>query len=195
MGRLYTHKWLNSVSTTLHHHPPKLPRMCLTYAGCSVHLQFLSRRGEMNTGIEHQPWATWTLSPQSSAGRVYDREAQTHGPGHRHGFAGSKNLSPLVSKFISNITASHNCRACFLWWSISYQGLCVNGTPLRTSMCVMRRPLHPPRPPFRVQHVWAWIPPHPFIMIFFFFSYWHWLVLGNADSDELNSFLTPTLPS
>lgn len=129
------------------------------------------------------PWAHRALQAGSMTGK-HRHMAQ----GHRRGFAGSKNLSPLVSKFISNITASHNCRACFLWWSISYRGLCVNGTPLPTSMCVMRRPLHPPRPPVRVQHVWAWIPPHPFIMIFFFFSYWHWLVLGNADSDELNSF-------
>ena len=50
------------------------------YAECSVLLQFLSRRGEMNRGIEHQPWATWTLSPQNSTGRVHDREAQTRGP-------------------------------------------------------------------------------------------------------------------
>lgn len=57
----------------------------------------------------------------------------------------------------------------------------------------------PPPPPARVWwgalhpsvsvlHVGAWTSPHPFIMIFFFlFSYWHWLVLGHADSDELNS--------
>jgi hypothetical protein len=43
-----------------------------------------------------------------------------------------------------------------------------------------------------VLHVWAWFPPHqhPFIMIFYFFRYWHWLVLGNVDSDELNSNTT-----
>ena len=131
------------------------------------------------------PWAHRALQAGSMTGKRW-RMAQ----GHRREFAGSKTLSPLMSKFISTTTASHNCRASFLWWLHQLpRTLCKWDSPPHQHACDETPPA--PSPPSRLRAACLSMDPSPPIYNdLFFFSYWHWLVLGNADSDELNSFNT-----
>lgn len=130
------------------------------------------------------PWAHRTLQAGSMTGKLR-HVAQRH----RHGFAGSKNLSPLMSKFISNITASHDWGLLPLVTTSVPRTLCKWDSPPHQHVCDEMPPA--PSPPSRPRAACLSMDPSPPIYNdLFFFSYWHWLVLGNADSDELNSFNT-----